>query len=86
MFYQYFFAQIEQDCVLSDSSPHLANIGKMVEDMENKIRSTLNDIYFSKTQDIVQGLRSVESLSERKKQDALKTDLANAIQKRQGNI
>ncbi|CAG0919326.1 unnamed protein product [Notodromas monacha] len=75
--------QVEMDCTLSESSPHIANIGRLVEDMENKIRSTLNDIYFSKTQDIVQGLRSVESLSEKKKQEALKTDLAHAIQKRQ---
>ncbi len=51
--------------------------------MENKIRSTLNEIYFSKTQDIVQGLRSVDSLAEKRKQEALKTDLAHAIQKRQ---
>lgn len=31
----------------------------MVEDMENKIRNTLNEIYFSKTKDIVNSLRSV---------------------------
>ena len=30
--------QVEQDASVSDSSPHIANIGKMVEDMENKIR------------------------------------------------
>jgi capping protein beta len=75
--------QVAQDCVLNDSSPHIANIGRMVEEMENKIRSTLNEIYFSKTQDIVQGLRSVDSLAEKRKQEALKTDLAHAIQKRQ---
>lgn len=27
------------------------------QDMENKIRSTLNEIYFGKTKDIVNGLR-----------------------------
>ena len=41
--------QVEQDCPVSESSPHIANIGTMVEEMENKIRSTLNDIYFGKT-------------------------------------
>ena len=30
--------QNEQDASVSDSSPHIANIGKMIEDMENKIR------------------------------------------------
>jgi len=49
--------QIEQDNSVSESSPHIANIGRMVEDMENKIRNTLNEIYFGKTRDIVNGLR-----------------------------
>ncbi|CAG0903595.1 unnamed protein product, partial [Cyprideis torosa] len=75
--------QNEQDCPLSDPSPHIANIGRLVEDMENKIRSTLNEIYFSKTRDIVNGLRSVQPLSDVKSTDALKSDLANALQKRQ---
>ena len=35
--------------------------------MENKIRSTLNEIYFGKTRDIVNGLRSVQPLAEAKK-------------------
>ena len=30
--------QIEQDASVSEASPHIANIGKMVEEMENKIR------------------------------------------------
>jgi hypothetical protein len=38
-----------------------------VEDMENKIRSTLNEIYFGKTRDIVNGLRSVQPLAEARK-------------------
>lgn len=75
--------QMEQDCQLSETSPHIANIGKMVEDMENKIRSTLNDIYFGKTRDIVNGLRSVQPLSDTRAKADLKKDLAAAIQKRQ---
>jgi len=39
--------------------PHIANIGLMVEEMENKMRSTLNEIYFGKTKDIVNDLRQV---------------------------
>ena len=35
--------------------------------MENKIRSTLNEIYFGKTRDIVNGLRSVQPLAEARK-------------------
>jgi len=54
-----------------------------VEDMENKIRSTLNDIYFGKTRDIVNGLRSVQPLSDQRAKADLKKDLAAAFQKRQ---
>uniref|UniRef100_A0A8C8D6G3 F-actin-capping protein subunit beta n=1 Tax=Oncorhynchus tshawytscha TaxID=74940 RepID=A0A8C8D6G3_ONCTS len=48
--------QMEKDETVGESSPHIANIGRLVEDMENKIRSTLNEIYFGKTKDIVNGL------------------------------
>jgi len=75
--------QLEQECPVSETSPHIANIGKMVEDMENKIRSTLNEIYFGKTRDIVNGLRSVNPLSDQQKKADLKKDLVNALQKRQ---
>lgn len=51
--------------------------------MENKIRNTLNEIYFGKTNNILNGLRSVNSLNEMKVQDAVKTELAQALQKRQ---
>lgn len=72
--------QVEQDAPVSETtSPHIANIGRMVEDMENKIRNTLNEIYFGKTRDIVNGLRSVQPLSEGRHQEALKKDLVNAI-------
>jgi capping protein beta len=74
--------QIEQDCPVSETSPHIANIGRMIEDMENKIRNTLNEIYFGKTKDVVNGLRSVEILADQKQKAAMKQDLANAIMRR----
>ena len=71
--------QAESDHAVSDSSPHIANIGRMVEvrlwaaagyitthltasppvsqDMENKMRQTLNEIYFGKTKDVVNDIR-----------------------------
>ena len=81
------------DSAVGDASPHIANMGRMIEvknafvnykfcmyvscnilmwskyksinvflfpkDMENKMRNTLNDIYFGKTRDIVNALRWV---------------------------
>jgi capping protein beta len=63
-------------------SGHIANIGRMVEDMENNIRNTLNDIYFGKTNNIVSGLRSSLPHSDKSQQEALKEDLAKALQGR----
>lgn len=74
--------QVEQDAAVNEQSPHIANIGRMVEDMENKIRNTLNEIYFSKTKDIVNGLRSIQSLADQKAQAAMKQDLAQALLRR----
>jgi len=78
--------QTEQDATVSETSPHIANIGRLVEDMENKIRHTLNEIYFGKTRDIVNGLRSVAPLEAQRRQAALQNDLAAALQKRQTKI
>lgn len=50
--------------------------------MENKIRNTLNDIYFGKTKDIVNGLRSTTSFAEQQKRDLLRNDLAAALKGR----
>lgn len=50
--------------------------------MENKIRNTLNEIYFGKTKDIVNGLRSIQPLSDQKAQAAIKQDLAQALLRR----
>ncbi|CAB3230142.1 unnamed protein product [Arctia plantaginis] len=74
--------QAEQDSAVSDVTPHIVNIGRMVEDMENKIRNTLNDIYFGKTKDIVNGLRSVVPAEVARRTAALQHDLALALQRR----
>ena len=43
--------------------------------MENKIRNTLNEIYFGKTKDIVDGLRSVQPLAEANKMKDLQASV-----------
>ncbi|PSN39920.1 F-actin-capping protein subunit beta [Blattella germanica] len=75
--------QVENDASVSEASPHIANIGRMVEEMENKIRNTLNEIYFGKTKDIVNGLRSIQPLADQRQQQQLRVDLAAALQRRQ---
>lgn len=76
--------QTEMDSAVSDLSPHIVNIGRMIEDMENKIRNTLNEIYFGKTKDIVNGLRSVNSIEDKRKQNNLQAELFKNLKARQG--
>jgi len=44
---------------------HILEIGKMVEDIENKVRNSLNDVYFDKTRAIVSVLRTQTPINER---------------------
>ncbi|XP_072465210.1 F-actin-capping protein subunit beta isoform X1 [Notamacropus eugenii] len=78
--------QMEKDETVCDSSPHIANIGRLVEDMENKIRSTLNEIYFGKTKDIVNGLRSIDAIPDNQKFKQLQRELSQVLTQRQISI
>jgi capping protein beta len=71
--------QDERDFTLDDNNPHIANIGHMIEDMENQMRSVLNAIYFGKTKDIVNDLRSVRSLNDEKNKMQMQRDIAAAL-------
>jgi capping protein beta len=42
---------------VTEAKPHLANVGRMIEDMENEMRSNLNQLYILKTREIVNTLR-----------------------------
>jgi len=39
---------------------HIANLGKMLEDMELKIRNAIEGIYIQKTREVVSGMRAVD--------------------------
>ncbi|CZT17877.1 related to F-actin capping protein beta subunit [Ramularia collo-cygni] len=43
---------------------HVGNIGRMVEEMETKMRNLLQEVYFGKARDVVGDLRSMRSLSD----------------------
>lgn len=51
--------QVEADLAVEDDTSHVANIGKMVEDMELKMRNLLQEVYFGKAKDVVGDLRSM---------------------------
>lgn len=52
--------QVEADMAVEDDTSHVANIGKMVEEMELKMRNLLQEVYFGKAKDVVGDLRSME--------------------------
>ncbi|ATY62327.1 F-actin capping protein beta subunit [Cordyceps militaris CM01] len=56
--------QVEQDLPVDTDESHIANVGRLVEDMELKMRNLLQEVYFGKAKDVVGDLRSVGSLSD----------------------
>jgi capping protein (actin filament) muscle Z-line, beta len=56
--------QVEQDMLADSDETHVANVGRIVEDLEIKMRNLLQEVYFGKAKDLVGDLRSVGSLSE----------------------
>lgn len=59
----------------ASAESHLVNLGQMLEDMESKLRDHLKNIYFDKTRDVLNELRSLIDLSEVKKQEEVQTEL-----------
>jgi len=71
--------QDEKDYPVNKENPHVANIGRMVEDMELKLRTTLQTIYFGKTKDIVNDLRQSMTVSSMQARNALQAEIGRAI-------
>ncbi|OON14978.1 f-actin capping protein, beta subunit, partial [Opisthorchis viverrini] len=76
---------MERDGPLGDAgqsitTSHIVNIGRMVEDAENSIRSTLNEVYFGTTKNIVDSLHSIVPASEEEKRRRLVQEVHTALQ------
>ncbi|RIA88132.1 F-actin-capping protein subunit beta [Glomus cerebriforme] len=74
--------QFETDYQIDEPSAHIANIGRMVEDIELKMRNLLQEVYFGKTKDIVNDLRSIKSLVESQKQADIQKELLGKLMER----
>ena len=51
----------------------------MVEDMEIKMRNLLQEVYFGKTRDVVNDLRSLDDLEKARRQRELQKELVGFI-------
>lgn len=58
---------------------HVANIGRMVEDMETRMRNLLQEVYFGKAKDVVGDLRSIQPLSEAERERAAHRDVLSKM-------
>jgi capping protein beta len=74
--------QAEQEFPLENFKSHISNMGRFVEDMESKMRHSIQDVYFGKTKDIIGELRSLTDLEEAKKQAAIQSELAAKLANR----
>ncbi|PCH42466.1 F-actin capping protein beta subunit [Wolfiporia cocos MD-104 SS10] len=73
--------QEEKDYPVPEQMAHVANTGRMVEEMEIKMRNTLQEVYFGKTRDVVFDLRSVDDLEKARRQRELQKELVGFIKR-----
>ncbi|KAI0058655.1 F-actin capping protein beta subunit [Artomyces pyxidatus] len=73
--------QAEQDHPIQDSTSHITNMGRMIEDQEIKMRNLLQEVYFGKTRDVVFDLRSMEDLEKARRQRELQKELVGFIKR-----
>jgi len=64
---------------VQDATSHVQNVGRMVEDMEIKMRNLLQEVYFGKTRDVVNDLRSLDDLEKTRRQRELQKELVGFI-------
>lgn len=46
---------------MNETKTHIANIGRMIEDLETDMRSNLNELYILKTREIVNSIRTLRT-------------------------
>ncbi|KAI3323454.1 F-actin-capping protein subunit beta [Xylariaceae sp. AK1471] len=73
--------QIEIELPAENDEQQIANIGKLVEDMELKMRNLLQEVYFGKAKDVVGDLRSVGSLSESARDREAQKDIIGSMRR-----
>lgn len=73
--------QIEMDLPIDDDTSHIANIGKLVEDMELKMRNLLQEVYFGKAKDVVGDLRSIGPLTAVKREREAQREIIGSMKR-----
>jgi capping protein beta len=71
--------QEERDFPVNEANPHLINLGRMIEDMEIRLRNTIEIIYFGKTKDIANMLRQSVKVSETRQKQLMQKQIGGSI-------
>lgn len=71
--------QEQRDCPVNEQNPHITNIGKMIEDIENRLRATIDVIYFGKTKEVLSTVRSQIGMSEVEKRKLVSHSIHSQI-------
>merc|ERR1719487_1037945 len=74
--------QTEKDLDCTDNASHVANMGRTIEEMENRMRDTLQTIYFGKTKSVVNKLYSMPGSVSKSQKEALANALQSELQGR----
>lgn len=67
--------QTEETWPVAGATSHVANLGRLIEDVESRVRNQLQEIYFGKMVDVVNELRSTESLEASRNAKKLQEEL-----------
>jgi capping protein beta len=75
--------QTERVMTLEDPSKeahsHVVNIGTLVEEIESRMRNVLNEVYFGKSRDIVDDLRTIETSATISDERKLQSEVAKGL-------
>jgi capping protein beta len=52
--------QAEKTLEFEDQFAHVSNMGRMIEDMEIEMRSSLDGVYIAKTREVINGMRKLQ--------------------------
>uniref|UniRef100_A0A0R3WZM3 F-actin-capping protein subunit beta n=1 Tax=Hydatigena taeniaeformis TaxID=6205 RepID=A0A0R3WZM3_HYDTA len=69
----------ENEVTLTDQKQHISNIGSMVENLENQMRSLLNDVYFGSSKSIIDSMRTYRTAEEEQIHLQLARDMSQAL-------
>ncbi|KAL2314711.1 F-actin-capping protein subunit beta [Schizosaccharomyces pombe] len=71
--------QTSQRLPAADDDTEIANVGKLVEEMETRMRNFLQDVYFGKTKDIINQTRSIQPVSDAQPNDSALRSVLNDL-------